>query len=54
MTLSPLCIVLGSKKSKEQNTERSFFLRMKCTLTSRGRTVNIKSATWKVSLCVYY
>lgn len=21
---------------------------MKCTLTSRGRTVNVKSATWKV------
>ncbi|XP_056619699.1 hypoxia inducible factor 1 subunit alpha b isoform X2 [Triplophysa dalaica] len=41
----------GSKKSKEQNTERSFFLRMKCTLTSRGRTVNIKSATWKVLHC---
>lgn len=37
------------KKGKEQNTERSFFLRMKCTLTSRGRTVNIKSATWKVT-----
>ncbi|KAL1254621.1 hypothetical protein QQF64_016850, partial [Cirrhinus molitorella] len=42
----------GSKKTKEQNTERSFFLRMKCTLTSRGRTVNIKSATWKVLHCV--
>uniref|UniRef100_A0A8C2E550 Hypoxia-inducible factor 1-alpha n=1 Tax=Cyprinus carpio TaxID=7962 RepID=A0A8C2E550_CYPCA len=41
----------GSKKTKEQNTERSFFLRMKCTLTSRGRTVNIKSATWKVLHC---
>uniref|UniRef100_A0A8D0H1Z1 Hypoxia-inducible factor 1-alpha n=1 Tax=Sphenodon punctatus TaxID=8508 RepID=A0A8D0H1Z1_SPHPU len=39
------------KKGKEQNTERSFFLRMKCTLTSRGRTVNIKSATWKVLHC---
>lgn len=37
------------KKGKEQNTQRSFFLRMKCTLTSRGRTMNIKSATWKVS-----
>lgn len=23
---------------------------MKCTLTSRGRTVNVKSATWKVRL----
>ncbi|XP_051951529.1 hypoxia inducible factor 1 subunit alpha b [Xyrauchen texanus] len=43
---------MGSKKNKEmQNTERSFFLRMKCTLTSRGRTVNIKSATWKVLHC---
>ncbi|KTG34309.1 hypothetical protein cypCar_00003165 [Cyprinus carpio] len=42
------CPCLGSKKTKEQNTERSFFLRMKCTLTSRGRTVNIKSATWKL------
>nr|XP_056707485.1 hypoxia-inducible factor 1-alpha isoform X1 [Euleptes europaea] len=39
------------KKGKEPNTERSFFLRMKCTLTSRGRTVNIKSATWKVLHC---
>ncbi|KAJ8356422.1 hypothetical protein SKAU_G00192160 [Synaphobranchus kaupii] len=40
-----------SKKAKEPNTERSFFLRMKCTLTSRGRTVNIKSSTWKVLHC---
>ncbi|KAM6912711.1 hypoxia inducible factor 1 subunit alpha a [Xenentodon cancila] len=41
----------GSKKVKESNTERSFFLRMKCTLTSRGRTVNVKSASWKVLHC---
>uniref|UniRef100_A0A3Q3GP29 Hypoxia-inducible factor 1-alpha n=1 Tax=Labrus bergylta TaxID=56723 RepID=A0A3Q3GP29_9LABR len=41
----------GSKKAKEPSTERSFFLRMKCTLTSRGRTVNVKSATWKVLQC---
>nr|ABO26712.1 hypoxia-inducible factor 1 alpha [Acipenser gueldenstaedtii]QRW93028.1 Hypoxia-inducible factor 1 alpha [Acipenser sp. YT-2021] len=41
----------STKKGKEHNTERSFFLRMKCTLTSRGRTVNIKSATWKVLHC---
>ncbi|XP_076127892.1 hypoxia inducible factor 1 subunit alpha b [Alosa pseudoharengus] len=40
------------KKGKEQNTDRSFFLRMKCTLTSRGRTVNIKSSTWKVLHCM--
>ncbi|XP_069008364.1 hypoxia inducible factor 1 subunit alpha a [Embiotoca jacksoni] len=41
----------GSKKVKGPNRERSFFLRMKCTLTSRGRTVNVKSATWKVLQC---
>ncbi|XP_063764838.1 hypoxia inducible factor 1 subunit alpha a isoform X2 [Eleginops maclovinus] len=41
----------GSKKTKEPNTARSFFLRVKCTLTSRGRTVNVKSATWKVLHC---
>ncbi|XP_063803769.1 hypoxia-inducible factor 1-alpha [Pseudophryne corroboree] len=40
-----------AKKGKEPITERSFFLRMKCTLTSRGRTVNVKSATWKVLHC---
>ncbi|XP_023266086.1 hypoxia-inducible factor 3-alpha-like isoform X2 [Seriola lalandi dorsalis] len=40
-----------SKKSTEQRSERNFFLRMKSTLTSRGRTVNIKSATWKVLHC---
>uniref|UniRef100_K7GAK0 Hypoxia inducible factor 3 subunit alpha n=1 Tax=Pelodiscus sinensis TaxID=13735 RepID=K7GAK0_PELSI len=34
-------------KKKEVKTERSFSLRMKSTLTSRGRTVNLKSATWK-------
>lgn len=40
--------ISGSKKAKEADTKRSFFLRMKCTLTNRGRTVNVKSATWKV------
>ncbi|XP_041035114.1 hypoxia-inducible factor 1-alpha-like isoform X2 [Carcharodon carcharias] len=33
------------------HTERDFFMRMKSTLTSRGRTVAIKSATWKVLHC---
>ncbi|XP_058871903.1 hypoxia-inducible factor 1-alpha-like isoform X1 [Acipenser ruthenus] len=28
-----------------------FFLRMKCTLTNQGRTVNLKSASWKVLHC---
>ncbi|KAF3693335.1 Hypoxia-inducible factor 1-alpha [Channa argus] len=41
-----------SKKSQTQlQSERNFFLRMKSTLTSRGRTVNLKSATWKVLHC---
>uniref|UniRef100_A0A8C7GAY6 Hypoxia inducible factor 1 subunit alpha, like n=1 Tax=Oncorhynchus kisutch TaxID=8019 RepID=A0A8C7GAY6_ONCKI len=39
------------KKPVQQHTEITFFLRMKSTLTVRGRTVNIKSATWKVLHC---
>ncbi|XP_076841834.1 hypoxia inducible factor 1 subunit alpha a [Brachyhypopomus gauderio] len=39
------------RAKEEQQTERRFSLRMKCTLASRGRTVNIKSATWKVLDC---
>ncbi|XP_061072710.1 hypoxia inducible factor 1 subunit alpha, like [Conger conger] len=41
----------SKKKQSDQWTERNFFLRVKSTLTSRGRTVNIKSATWKVLHC---
>lgn len=37
------------KKGKEVSTERDFFMRMKCTVTNRGRTVNLKSASWKVN-----
>nr|XP_023660067.1 endothelial PAS domain-containing protein 1 isoform X1 [Paramormyrops kingsleyae] len=39
------------KRSKDVNTERDFFMRMKCTVTNRGRTVNLKSASWKVLHC---
>uniref|UniRef100_A0A8C5MG09 Endothelial PAS domain protein 1 n=1 Tax=Leptobrachium leishanense TaxID=445787 RepID=A0A8C5MG09_9ANUR len=39
------------KHHKDANTERDFFMRMKCTVTNRGRTVNLKSATWKVLHC---
>ncbi|XP_035479601.1 hypoxia inducible factor 1 subunit alpha, like isoform X1 [Scophthalmus maximus] len=42
---------LSMKSQKEQQIGRNFFLRMKSTLTSRGRTVNLKSATWKVLHC---
>ncbi|XP_051963047.1 hypoxia-inducible factor 1-alpha-like isoform X2 [Xyrauchen texanus] len=40
-----------SKKKAEKLTGHNFFLRMKSTLTHTGRTVNIKSATWKVLHC---
>nr|XP_020478881.1 hypoxia-inducible factor 3-alpha-like isoform X2 [Monopterus albus] len=42
---------LSKKWQTEQQSERNFFLRMKSTLTNRGRTVNLKSATWKVLHC---
>ncbi|XP_032179436.1 hypoxia-inducible factor 3-alpha isoform X2 [Mustela erminea] len=38
-----------SKKKPEAPTERCFSLRMKSTLTGRGRTLNLKAATWKTS-----
>uniref|UniRef100_A0A3Q3EE18 Endothelial PAS domain protein 1b n=1 Tax=Labrus bergylta TaxID=56723 RepID=A0A3Q3EE18_9LABR len=41
----------GHKKGKELSAERDFFMRMKCTVTNRGRTVNLKSASWKVLHC---
>lgn len=34
--------------TKDLSTQKSHFLRMKCTLTSKGRNVNIKSASYKV------
>nr|WLF82684.1 hypoxia-inducible factor 3 alpha subunit [Tor putitora] len=40
-----------SKKKTEKLTKHNFFLRMKSTLTHTGRTVNIKSANWKVLHC---
>ncbi|XP_027023244.2 hypoxia inducible factor 1 subunit alpha a isoform X2 [Tachysurus fulvidraco] len=36
---------------KKLRNEQSCLLRMKCTLTNRGRTVNLRSATWKVLHC---
>lgn len=39
------------RRQKELSTERDFFMRMKCTFTNRGRTVNLKSASWKVLHC---
>ncbi|KAM3863411.1 endothelial PAS domain-containing protein 1b [Diretmus argenteus] len=39
------------KNGKVLSTDRDFFMRMKCTVTNRGRTVNLKSASWKVLHC---
>lgn len=46
--LCPVASGSSKKLATERPTERNFFLRMKSTLTNRGRTVNIKSALWKV------
>ncbi|XP_012231010.1 hypoxia-inducible factor 1-alpha isoform X2 [Linepithema humile] len=42
-----------SSKPTDNNEKRacSFFLRLKCTLTSKGRKVNLKSASYKVIHC---
>ncbi|KAM6958759.1 hypoxia inducible factor 1 subunit alpha, like [Aplochiton taeniatus] len=42
---------MSKKTQSKPRTERNFFLRMKSTLTDKGRTVNIKSASWKVLHC---
>lgn len=40
-----------SSKPAEKSDKRAcnFFLRLKCTLTSKGRKVNLKSASYKVN-----
>lgn len=44
-----LCI--KSQAEEKLPIPRSFFVRMKCTLTNKGRNVNLKSATYKVIHC---
>ncbi|XP_049826586.1 protein similar isoform X2 [Aethina tumida] len=43
--------ILGSKSQEDVDAPKSFFIRLKCTLTSKGRSVNLKSATYKVIHC---
>nr|WNN25270.1 hypoxia-inducible factor 1 [Ptychodera bahamensis] len=38
-------------KARKEKDECSFLVRMKCTLTPKGRNVNLKSATYKVIQC---
>jgi hypothetical protein len=45
--------MLGAKAVVPRNDQKaplSFFLRMKCTLTNKGRNVNLKAASYKVRL----
>lgn len=43
--------ILSVKKDDQDHKDavKSFFIRLKCTLTSKGRSVNLKSAIYKVS-----
>uniref|UniRef100_A0A0B6YT30 Hypoxia-inducible factor 1-alpha n=1 Tax=Arion vulgaris TaxID=1028688 RepID=A0A0B6YT30_9EUPU len=46
--------VLAIKQAQQQlisSDTRNFFMRMKCTLTAKGRNANLKSATYKVLKC---
>ncbi|XP_041352992.1 hypoxia-inducible factor 1-alpha-like isoform X2 [Gigantopelta aegis] len=45
-----LSVRASSQKSKGSE-DKVFFIRLKCTLTSKGRNVNLKSATYKVLKC---
>lgn len=48
-------ILTGRRGSKDEqlNMHRDMLMRLKCTLTSRGRSVNIKSASYKVIFSKY-
>lgn len=43
----------GKDTDEQLNMHRDMFMRLKCTLTSRGRSVNIKSASYKVSTYLF-
>lgn len=42
--------ILSSRSKEESDAPKNFFIRLKCTLTSKGRSVNLKSATYKVRI----
>lgn len=42
--------ILSSRTNGDGDLAKSMFIRLKCTLTSKGRSVNLKSATYKVSV----
>ncbi|XP_065168818.1 hypoxia-inducible factor 1-alpha-like isoform X2 [Atheta coriaria] len=44
-------ISIKNKDQFDSEDTKSFFLRLKCTLTAKGRSVNLKSASYKVIHC---
>ncbi|XP_076360502.1 LOW QUALITY PROTEIN: hypoxia-inducible factor 1-alpha-like [Tachypleus tridentatus] len=46
--------ILSFKDNEKSKLPRSFFFRMKCTLTNKGRSVNVRSASYKVIHCSGY
>lgn len=40
--------ILSANHTEDIRAQRSVFIRLKCTLTSKGRNVNVKAATYKV------
>ena len=40
--------VLEKIDPEKPDMEEEFFIRLKCTLTSKGKNINLKSATYKV------
>ncbi|KAF5274064.1 hypothetical protein FQR65_LT04462 [Abscondita terminalis] len=43
--------MLVNRTQENSDLPKSFFIRLKCTLTSKGRSINLKSATYKVIHC---
>ena len=49
--------VLDKISPESTEVDQDFFMRLKCTLTSKGKNINLKSATYKVPTIkcfVYY
>ncbi|KAG5878132.1 hypothetical protein JTB14_015115 [Gonioctena quinquepunctata] len=43
--------IISGKSHEEDDGPKKIFVRLKCTLTSKGRSVNLKSAIYKVIQC---
>lgn len=45
--------VLSPRADEEEEAARTISIRLKCTLTSKGRNVNLKSASYKVWVVIF-